>query len=147
MKTKFEVITQTAVIDAGPDEVFQAYVDPQKHSTFTGSPATGTPEVGGRFTAWDGYIEGRYVRLEKGKKIVQEWKTSEWPEGYPPSIVELSLRPKGKKTELTMVHSRVPAEQANDYADGWKVHYWEPMARYFKKTQVAAVTARKARRR
>ncbi len=130
---KFEVIKQTVVVDAAPDDVYEAYVNPRKHAEFTGSPATGTPKVGGRFTAWDGYSFGRYIELEKGRRIVHDWKTTEWPKGYPPSLVELTLKPKGKKTELTMVHSKAPAEQADDYAQGWTDYYWEPLKEYFRK--------------
>ena len=130
---KFEVIKQTALIDASPAEVFDAYVDPDKHAAFTGSPATGSPKVGGRFTAWDGYISGKFIELDRGRKIVHEWKTTEWPVRYPPSLVELTLRPKGKRTELRMVHTKAPAEQAEEYAQGWIDFYWEPIKKYFKK--------------
>ena len=130
---KFEVIKQVAIIDASPVEVYEAYVDPKKHAAFTRDSATGTAKVGGKFAAGNGYISGKYLKLEKGKRILHEWTTTEWPKGYPPSLVELILRPKGKRTELTMVHSKVPAEQAADYDQGWKDFYWEPMKKYFEK--------------
>lgn len=130
---KYEVIRQKVLIEAGSEEVYEAYVNPKKHAEFTGSPATGTPRVGGKFTAWDGYISGKFLVLEKGKRVVHEWKTTEWPAGYLPSLVELTFREKGKKTELTMVHSRAPAEQAKEYAQGWKDYYWEPLKEYFRK--------------
>jgi activator of HSP90 ATPase len=76
---------------------------------------------------------GEYIELLKGKKIVHWWTTTEWPEGYPPSRMELRLKPVGKKTELTMIHSRVPAEQAARYAQGWKEFYWEPLKEFFGK--------------
>ena len=133
MTLKFETIRQTALIDASPAEVYEAYVNPKKHSAFTGQEATGTPRAGSRFTAGDGYIMGKYVKLEKGKKIVQEWTTTEWPEGYPPSLLELTVKAKGKKTELTMVHSKVPEGQGDYYAGGWKEYYWEPLKKYFAK--------------
>jgi activator of HSP90 ATPase len=101
-----------AVVNANPLDVYEGHVGPKKHAAFTGSPATGTPKAGTKFTAWDGYIFGKYLQLEKGKRILHEWKMTEPPEGYPPSLIELTLRPKGKKTELTMVHSKAPAEQA-----------------------------------
>ena len=128
---RFETIKQTVTVDATPLEVYEAYVNPKKQAEFTGESATGTPRVGHRFTASDSYIEGKYLKLVKGKTILQEWKTSEWPEGYPPSLLELTLKAKGKKTELTMVQSKVPAEQAARYAEGWKDYYWEPLKKYF----------------
>jgi uncharacterized protein YndB with AHSA1/START domain len=69
---KFETIRQTAVIDGTPNEVFEAHVDPRKHSEFICSPATGSLKVRGRFTARDGYIKGRFLELKKGKKVVRE---------------------------------------------------------------------------
>lgn len=131
---KFEVIKQVAIIDASPMDVYEAYVDPKKHAAFTGDSATGTAKVGGKFAAGNGYISGKYLKLEKGKRILHEWTTTEWPKGYPPSLVELILKPKEKRTELTMIHTNVPAEQAADYDQGWKDFYWEPMKKYFEKS-------------
>jgi len=130
---KFGEVKQTVLIEASPDEVYEAFVDPKKHSAFTGQGATGRPRVGGRFTAGDEYISGKFLVLEKGKRILQEWMTTEWPKGYPPSHLELRLRAKGKKTELTMVHSKVPEEQVDYYAGGWMEWYWEPLKKYFAK--------------
>ena len=136
---KFKTIRQTATIDAAPADVYNAYTDPKTHSAFTGSPSSGSPRVGGRFTAWDGYIEGRYLELENGRKVVHEWKTTDWPDGYPPSLVELTFKPKGRRTELVMVHSSVPAEQAAEYAEGWTEYYWEPLKKYFEGRERAVV--------
>ena len=130
---KFKTIKQVVTIDAGPDEVYQAYVDPKKHEEFTGSPATGTSRVGGRFTAWDGYISGKWLELEKGERIVHEWTTTEWPDGYPPSVVEIELKAKGGRTELMILHRKAPAEQAKMYAEGWIEYYWEPMKEMLEK--------------
>lgn len=133
MKLKTSTITQKVVIPASPEEVYDAFVDPKKHSAFTGAEATGEPKVGAEITAWDGYITGKNLELEKGKRIVQEWSTSEWPEGYPPSRLELTFRKVKDGTELTMVHSEVPAEQAEDYRQGWIDSYWDLLKAYFQK--------------
>ena len=133
MKLKTSTITQKVVIPASPEEVYDAFVDPKKHSAFTGAEATGEPKVGAEITAWDGYITGKNLELEKGKRIVQEWSTSEWPEGYTPSRLELTFRKVKDGTELTMVHSEVPAEQAEDYRQGWIDSYWDLLKAYFQK--------------
>jgi activator of HSP90 ATPase len=126
-------IRQKLVIPATPKKVYEAFLDAKKHSAFTGSKATGSSKVGGKFTAWDGYISGKNLELEEGKRIVQEWITKDWPEGYPPSKFELTLRKVKGGTEISMVHSSVPAEQANELKEGWTEFYWKPLREYFKK--------------
>jgi uncharacterized protein YndB with AHSA1/START domain len=108
---KVKTIKQKVIVSATPDEVYDAFVDAKKHSTFTGSKATCDPRVGGEFTAWDGYISGKNLELEKGKRIVQEWMTTDWPENYPRSRLELTFKNVKGGTEISMTHSEVPAEQ------------------------------------
>jgi uncharacterized protein YndB with AHSA1/START domain len=128
---KVKTITQNVVIPASPQEVYDAYVDPKKHSEFTDAKATGKPVVGGKMTAWDGYIFGKYLELEPGKRIVQEWTTTDWVEGYGPSKLELTLCKVPEGTELVMVHSDVPEEQVDELTDGWFESYWNPLKEYF----------------
>jgi len=133
MKKTTTTITQKVVIHALPEEVYEAFLDPKKHSEFTGSKAKGQAKVGAEFTAWDGYISGKTVELEKGKRIVQEWVTTEWPEGYPPSRLELKFKETNGETELTMTHSDVPVDQKKELEQGWTDFYWDPLKNYFKK--------------
>jgi len=130
---KTETIKQKVIIPATPIEVYEAFVDAKKHSEFTGSKAAFDPKIGGQFTAWDGYIFGKNLELERGKRIVQEWLTTDWPEGQPPSRLELTFKKAKTGTELSMVHTDVPAEQAADLAQGWIDFYWDPLKKYFKK--------------
>ena len=133
-KSEVTTITQKIIIPkVSPKEVYQAYVDPKKHSEFTGSEATGKPVVGGKFTAWDGYISGKFLELEEGKRVVQEWTSTDFPEGAYPSRLELTFRQVPKGTEIVMVHSNVPKDQEDETAEGWTEFYWEPMKQYFKK--------------
>lgn len=133
MKPETTTIKQKITIPATPEQVYEALTDPKKHGEFTGSKATGKPAIGSKFTAWDKYISGRYLQLEKPKRIVQEWKTTDWPQGYPPSKLELRLRKTAEGTEITMVHSNVPAEQEAELTEGWTEFYWNPLNEYFKK--------------
>ena len=129
------IIKQSVFMPATPEEVYEAYTNPELHSEFTGAKATGTPEVGEAFTAWDGYIEGQYVELDPGKRVVQTWSTSEWPEHAAPSTLELTFDEKDGGTNITLVQTDVPSEQSDDYDEGWHSSYWEPMKAYFEAKQ------------
>jgi activator of HSP90 ATPase len=128
---KTAVLKQTIVVPADPRKVYDAFVDSRIHSEFTGSKATGKPVVGAKFTAWNGYIFGKNLELVKGKKIVQEWQTTDWPEGYGPSRFELTLKKVKDGTEITMIHSDIPQEQKEELAEGWNEFYWRPLKEYF----------------
>lgn len=130
---KVSTIRQKIFVPATPSEVYEAFVDAKKHSEFTGSKATCNPSIGGKFTAWDGYISGKNLELEEGKKMVQQWTTTEWPEGYPPSRLTLAFKKTKGGTEISMVHSGVPTEQTADIRQGWRDFYWQPLKQYFRK--------------
>jgi len=129
---KTRTIRQEWTMPAKPEDVYDAFMDPVKHAEFTGDEASGSSDVGKEFHAYGGYISAKNLELQPGKKIVQEWTTSEWPEGAPPSILTITLKKVEEGTKLTMVHSLVPAEQTDDYASGWKEHYWIKLENYFK---------------
>ena len=129
-----ETIIQKVIIPkVSPKQIYEAYIDPKKHSTFTGSKATGKPVVGGKFTAWDGYIFGKYIELDGEKRLVQDWTTTDWQEGYPVSKLELTFSKVPQGTEIIMMHSNVPKSQADEIKQGWKEFYWDPLKRYFNK--------------
>ncbi len=117
---------------SSPEEVYRAFLSSKEHAQFTGSEAKCSARVGGRFTAWDKYISGKNIKLVKDKMIIQEWKTSEWPEGYEPSILKISFKKRGEGTQLSMIQSRVPASQVDQYDKGWYESYWEPLRQYFR---------------
>jgi activator of HSP90 ATPase len=131
---KVKTIRQKVIIpNVSPEEVYDAYMDSRKHADVTGAAASIDPTIGGKFTAWEGYILGRILELERGKRVVQEWATTEWPEGYGPSKLELGFKAVKEGTEITLVQTDVPEEEATAYDEGWYEFYWDPMKAYFKR--------------
>jgi activator of HSP90 ATPase len=129
MKNEFAL---TVTINAKADKIYEAYLSSEGHTAITGSPARVDGTVDGDFSAWDGYIQGMFLELEKNKKIVQAWRTSEFPSEAEDSIVEILLEESHGKTKLTLKHSNIPEGQAEDYKTGWEDFYFKPMREYFK---------------
>ncbi len=126
-----ETITLSTILPVTPEKLFHAWLDSREHSAFTDSPAHVDPAVGGAFNAWDGYIEGRTIELEPFTRIVQAWRTSEFPEDSPDSRLEVFLDPAEGGTRITLVHSLIPDGQGKDYYTGWEDYYFKPMLEYF----------------
>jgi len=122
--------TLKAVIKATAKEIYTAWLDSEGHSKMTGGEASTSDKPGDSFTAWDGYIEGKNLILQRYKRIVQSWRTSEFEEGEEDSQIEILLSEAEGQTELTLIHTKVP-EGGDNYIQGWKEHYFQPMQSYF----------------
>jgi uncharacterized protein YndB with AHSA1/START domain len=128
---RVKTIRQTATIRATPARVYSALMTTKGHEAFTGASARISGKVGGRFTAWDGYIEGRNLELVPGKKIVQAWRPAEeeWPEDYY-STVTFVLTPTRGGTRIRFLQRGVLSQYAAELAQGWKDHYWRRLNAY-----------------
>lgn len=120
----------TALLPATPHEIYQAWLSSDGHSKMTGSSATISPDIGGEFSAWDGYIMGRNLELEKDKRIVQSWRTTEFNADEPDSHIEITLQAVGNQTKLTLRHTELPSH-GGQYEQGWVESYFDPMKDYF----------------
>ena len=130
---KTRTIRQRVTLPAPPDVVYRALAESSRHAAFTGSPARIPKRAGGKMSAYGGYISGKMLGLWPGRGLLQTWRTSEWPEGYADSRLEIQLAPAGAGTRLTMIHSEVPASRARRYTEGWRAFYWTPLRRYLSK--------------
>lgn len=126
-----ESIKLSAVIPATPERIYQAWLDSREHAAFTGGAATVEAKVGGRFTAWDGYIQGTIQALEPGRRILQAWRSADFPADAPDSRLEVLLARTPRGTRITLVHTNIPEGQGTDYEQGWKDYYLTPMKGYF----------------
>jgi activator of HSP90 ATPase len=126
MKTK--TIRQSVTFKASPHEVYEALMDSKKHARFTGAGASISREVGGRFTAYGGSLQGENLELVPDAKIVQTWRSDDWPEGHY-SRATFSLAKVEGGTRLTFTQTGVPEEFYEDVKQGWIDYYWEPMKR------------------
>lgn len=127
-----KTLNLSITLPALPERLYAAWLDSEDHSSFTGSPAVIDAQIGGKFTAWDHYIEGTTLELQPYSKIVQAWRTSEFPDNSPDSRLELIFEPDGSDTKLTLIHSDIPEGQETAYEQGWIDYYFDQMKKYFK---------------
>jgi activator of HSP90 ATPase len=128
---KFDSITASAVIPADPKTVYAAWMSSKGHSGMTGSGAAVTAKAGARFTAWDGYISGKTLELKSPSRILQSWRTTEFAEEDPDSLLEVLLEKAKGGTKVTLKHTNIPAGHGPEYKKGWIDFYFKPMKEYF----------------
>ena len=120
------------VIGATPAEIYQAWLSSEGHTAMTGSSASVDGNVGGEFSAWEGYIFGKTLELIPNQHIVQFWRTSEFPDDAPDSYLVVDLEEMTEGTKITLIHSNMPEDQVDSYRQGWEEFYFKPMREYFR---------------
>lgn len=120
------IITDTVVLPASAEELFETYLDPVKHAAFTGKPVTIAAEQGAPFEAFDGVLTGTILQLVRPHLIVQSWRSALFHDEDPDSTLILTFTPEQDQGRIDLVHLDVPGHDYGDVVVGWKKYYWDP---------------------
>jgi uncharacterized protein YndB with AHSA1/START domain len=137
-----EAIHQEPVLKASRKRVYEALTDANQFGKvveLSGAMKSGmklgtkaaeiSREPGGALSLFGGYITGRQVELVPNERIVQVWRAGSWdPGSY--SIAKFVLVEFGGETKIKFDHTGFPKGQAEHLAEGWRVNYWEPLAKF-----------------
>jgi uncharacterized protein YndB with AHSA1/START domain len=123
----------SCTLPASPEAVYEAWLDSKAHSAMTGGQAKMSKKVGAEISAWDGYINGKNIELVKDRRIVQSWRTSQFGDEDPDSVVTVTLAALKTGARLTLHHAKVPDGQTSYEKGGWQDHNFKPMKDYFAK--------------
>ncbi len=113
-------IEQSYEINASAEEVFDALVNPEIIQIWSQDEAKMSAEVGASFLLWSGQMFGTNLEVIKNKKLVQEWTYDQWDK---PSKVTFTLKTKGKKTIVDLLHEDVPEKSFKSIEEGWDQYY------------------------
>lgn len=131
MKTEARTVTVERRIQGDPAEVFSYFTDPDKHVLWQGLSAELDPRPGGVYLVEmtpRSRVRGRYVSVDKPRRIVLEWGIEAEP-GFPgvvyavppgSSTVEITFAPDGDATIVRVVHSGLARDDAAGFTTlGW----------------------------
>ena len=124
-----KTIRQHHFIKATPEEVFTAITNPFTIELWSGYPAQMEAREGTEFSIFEGDIAGRNIKISENKELVQEWYFGDRQEE---SIVTISLKPHQSGTKVSLEHTNVPDEAAEEFEEGWNVTYWGAIKEFFK---------------
>ena len=137
-----EAIRQEVTLDASPQRVYEALTTAKHFDMITplsdgaallaaagAKPTAISPEVGGSFTLFGGYVTGRHLEMLPNERLIQAWRAGSWKAGEF-SIAAFNLTAEGGKTKLKFEHRGFPNGNGTSLARGWHSHYWEPLAKF-----------------
>jgi uncharacterized protein YndB with AHSA1/START domain len=128
-----ETIKISGVFPVNAKKIYDAWLNSAEHSEFTGGKAEIRPVAGSKFSAWDNYITGSNVKLQPYGRIVQSWRTTDFPQSAGDSRLEILFEKANGGSRVTIIHTNIPDGQAKEYEKGWKKYYLKPMKKYFRK--------------
>jgi len=123
-------IMMAASLPAGPEVLFDMYLDAQAHAAFTGLPVEIAPRAGALFRAFDGVLSGTILHVEPKRLIVQTWRSANWPADAVDSVLVLSFLPERDAGRIELVQVNVPECDFAGVSHGWERYYWTPWREY-----------------
>jgi activator of HSP90 ATPase len=128
-KIRTKNIKQVVSFSVSPHEVYEMLMDSKRHAGFSGDSAKISRNIGGKISAYGGWVEGKNIKLVADKLIEQSWRGADWPKGHFSTATFRIAKTKTGST-LTFTQVGVPSDVYSDIAKGWKTEYWEKMKRF-----------------
>ena len=115
---------------ATAEELFDIFVNPQKHSEIHGGAAARiSSKEGDSFSLINGNLNGKNLLIVPNRMIVQAWRGNVWKKEDLDSILTLVFTNTSKGGVVDLVHSFTP-DQFNEL---WEEVYWQPIRVFLKK--------------
>jgi uncharacterized protein YndB with AHSA1/START domain len=120
------------LLPAAPAVIYDEWLDPEALSDWMcPRPARATnidlePTVGGRLRidieeqGVRFVVTGRYVELDRPRRLSFTWSCSTWPNPNVESLVTVTLEPRGdNETFMTIHHALLPPDLVQQHQSGW----------------------------
>ncbi|EEH45561.2 uncharacterized protein PADG_01711 [Paracoccidioides brasiliensis Pb18] len=119
-------VTATDEFRTTAEELYTTFTDPQRIAAFTrGAPRRfDGAKAGGKFSIFDGNVEGEYVKIEPSTNIVQKWRLAQWPEGHYSTLeIKFDQNDVDKVTNMRVQWEGVPVGQEEVVKRNWEGYY------------------------
>ncbi len=129
-----KIVQQSVGLPASPADLYAMYLDATAHAAFTGGGAaviSATPATD--WSAFDGRIHGRILALAPGEQVVQSWRSFEWRDEEPDSVLVLRFAASGAGTRIDLAQVGVPERLYETLDAGWPTRYWDSWRAYLLK--------------
>ena len=113
------------------EQVFNAWLNQFQQGAITQALAFIVPEVNGRVELWNGAVIGRFLQIDKYKRIVLTWRTVEFDEQAPDTHLILSFQDTRHGSRFIVQHENIPLDMLNQFRFAWEQVYFPNLRAYF----------------
>jgi activator of HSP90 ATPase len=125
------IVQQSVDFSAPAANLYAMYLDPAAHAGFTGGGSVSmSADPGTEWSAFDGRIHGRILALTPARQIVQSWRSFEWQDEEPDSVLMLRFTPSVAGATVDLAQVGVPERLYDTLMAGWPMRYWNPWRSY-----------------
>nr|CAH7763029.1 unnamed protein product [Callosobruchus chinensis] len=129
-EVKPDSIKQTQKFQCTAEEFYDALTRLELVTAFTRGDVQLDLSKGGKFSLFGGNIIGLFDELVPAKKIVQQWRYKQWPEGHY-SVVTININQKDDHTEVSLEQAGVPKSEIDVTKENWQRYYWDAIKQTF----------------
>lgn len=122
-----KTIDKTYKIKAPIESVWQALTDAKLIEEWEAGPAKFEATEDGKFSLWGGDIHGTNTKIIENKLLQQDWFSRGNGNKEICYKVTFKLSSDGESTIVHLIHENVPENEYEDFVDGWKVYYIDPI--------------------
>ncbi|XP_023013447.2 activator of 90 kDa heat shock protein ATPase homolog 1 [Leptinotarsa decemlineata] len=130
LKIDTRTIKESHKFQCTAQEFYDALTRIEMVTAFTRGHVKLDPVKGGKFELFGGNIYGKFEELLPAKKIIQQWRYKQWPEGHF-STVTIEIDQKNDHTEVTLEQTGVPSAELEVTKGNWQRYYWDSMKQTF----------------
>ncbi|OJD14457.1 hypothetical protein AJ78_05192 [Emergomyces pasteurianus Ep9510] len=119
-------VTATDEFRTTAEELYTTFTDAQRIAAFTRAAPRrfDGAKVGGKFSIFDGNVDGEYVKLHSPTLIVQKWRLAQWPEGhYSTQEIKFDQNDVDRVTNMRVKWEGVPVGQEEVVKRNWEGYY------------------------
>lgn len=118
------------LLPATTAQVMQMLTEQKQIEIWSGEDAVFEAKVGGQISLFTGWMNGLVQQIDESE-LKYTWRTSEWDETIPDSMVHITLKPVGEGTMLYLQHSLLPDEdEVKSHLHGWEDFFFVPLEDY-----------------
>ena len=118
-------------ITAPKELLFNSWLNQFQQGAITQALCYLTPEINGRVELWNGAVLGRFLVIEKNKRLVMTWRTVEFEDNTPDTHLTLLFQDTRNGSRFIVQHDNIPLNMLNQFRFAWEQVYFPNLHSYF----------------